>query len=119
MSKPTVVLGATNNPERYAWKAAMMLLEHGHDMYPVGIRKGEVGGREISRSFPDVPIHTITLYLNPNHQLPWFETILNSGAQRIIFNPGTEHPALMEAAEAAGMETLEACTLVLLHTGQY
>ncbi|MEN9510885.1 MAG: hypothetical protein RLZZ370_704 [Bacteroidota bacterium] len=119
MNKPTLVLGATNNPERYAWKAAMLLLEEGHEMYPVGIRKGEVGGREISRNFPDAPIHTITLYLNPDHQRSWFASILNSGARRIIFNPGTEHPELMEAAEAAGMETLEACTLVLLRTGQY
>ena len=119
MSKPTLVLGATNNPERYAWKAANMLLDYGHEVYPVGIKKGEVGGRNIERTFPSEPIDTITLYLNPSHQQPWMEAILNSGARRIIFNPGTENPELMEAAAEAGMETLEACTLVLLRTGQY
>jgi predicted CoA-binding protein len=119
MSKPTLVLGATNNPERYAWKAANMLLDYGHEVYPVGIKKGEVGGRNIERVFPSAPIDTITLYLNPGNQLPWVATILNSGARRIIFNPGTENDALMEAARAAGMEVIEACTLVMLRTGQY
>ncbi|MBU6325803.1 MAG: CoA-binding protein [Bacteroidetes bacterium] len=119
MSKPTLVLGATTNQERYAWKAAMMLLDYGHEVYPVGIKKGEVGGRTIERVFPSGPIDTITLYLNPGNQQPWVDLILNSGAKRIIFNPGTENPELMEAATAAGMETLEACTLVLLRTGQY
>lgn len=119
MSKPTLVLGATTNPERYAWKAAMMLLDYGHEVFPVGIKKGEVAGKNIERSFPSAPIDTITLYLNSSHQEAWSEAILDSGARRIIFNPGTENPELMEAARAAGMEALEACTLVLLRTGQY
>lgn len=119
MSKPTLVLGATNNPERYAWKAAMLLLDYGHEVYPVGIKKGAVGGRNIERTFPAVPVDTITLYLNPGNQVLWVDAILNSGARRIIFNPGTENPELIDAAKAVGMETLEACTLVLLRTDQY
>ncbi len=119
MNKPTLVLGATNNQERYAWKAAMMLRDYGHEVFPVGIKTGEVAGKSIQRQFPSEAIDTITLYLNATHQLQWMEAILSSGAKRIIFNPGTEHPELMDAARAAGMETLEACTLVLLRTGQY
>jgi hypothetical protein len=39
--------------------------------------------------------------------------------KRVIFNPGTENPALMQQLAADGMEVEEACTLVMLHTGQF
>jgi hypothetical protein len=39
--------------------------------------------------------------------------------ERIIFNPGTENPILVQLAHAAGISTIEACTLVMLTTGQY
>jgi hypothetical protein len=39
--------------------------------------------------------------------------------ERIIFNPGTENPRLVELAHAANISTIEACTLVMLTTGQY
>lgn len=119
MNKPTLVLGASANPERYAWKAAVMLLDYGHTIIPVGIKKGEIAEHPIQREFPAEAPHTITLYLNALNQQPWYDAILNSGVQRIIFNPGTENGELQEAAEVRGIETLEACTLVLLRTGQY
>jgi hypothetical protein len=39
--------------------------------------------------------------------------------RRIIFNPGTENPVLASMATEKGMEAIEACTLVMLKTGQY
>jgi hypothetical protein len=39
--------------------------------------------------------------------------------RRIIFNPGTEHPAFAARASASGMEVVEGCTLVMLSTGTY
>jgi hypothetical protein len=38
---------------------------------------------------------------------------------RVIFNPGTENPELMEMLDAAGIPYLEACTLVMLRAGQF
>jgi len=37
----------------------------------------------------------------------------------VIFNPGAENPDLAERLRKQGVETLEACTLVLLRTGQF
>jgi uncharacterized protein len=121
MGLNTLVLGATPNPSRYAFMAAEMLTAYGHEVFPVGIKKGQVGRKEIARQFPDreAKIDTITLYIGPAHQPEWYDAILNSGARRIIFNPGTENAALQELAEAAGIETIEACTLVMLRTRQY
>ncbi len=45
--------------------------------------------------------------------------LLSLRPRRIIFNPGAENPELKKKAEALGIETEEACTLVLLATDQY
>ncbi len=37
----------------------------------------------------------------------------------MIFNPGTENEEFMKKLEKGGVEVLEACTLVMLGTGQY
>jgi hypothetical protein len=117
----TLVLGATPNPSRYAFMAAEMLTVYGNEVFPVGIKQGIVAGKAIERGFPgpEADIHTITLYIGPAHQPEWYDMILHSGARRIIFNPGTENETLRHLAEAAGMEATEACTLVMLRTGQY
>ncbi len=118
--KKTVILGATPNPSRYAFKAAQLLDHHGHEIFPVGIKRGEVQGKPIERSFPkDENIDTLTLYVNPDIQKEYYDEILEMHPNRIIFNPGTENDALRVKAESAGIETEYACTLVLLNTGQY
>lgn len=116
----TLVLGASDNPERYSYKAAAMLLQYGHDIRLVGLRKKEVFGHEIETTpGARTGIDTVTLYVGPANQEHWRDTILASKPRRIIFNPGTENPALQQEAEALGIETIEACTLVMLSTGQY
>lgn len=118
--KKTLILGASNNPERYSYLAAHKLHAHGHPIVNVGIKLGEVAGVPIE--LPETihtDIDTITLYLGPQNQPPYYDYILHSKPKRIIFNPGTENPELESLAEEQGIETTEACTLVLLSTGQY
>jgi hypothetical protein len=118
--KKTLILGATTSPERYAYLAAQRLTAQGHSIVPVGIKKGEVFGCEILNTQElQSAIHTVTLYVAPPNQTAWYDYILNTQPKRIIFNPGTENPELQQLAEARGIETLEACTLVMLSTGQY
>jgi len=37
----------------------------------------------------------------------------------VVFNPGTESPAVQERLDDAGIDWLEACTLVMLRSGQF
>jgi predicted CoA-binding protein len=119
--KKTVILGASDNPERYAFKAAEMLQEAGHAFFPVGNKKGKkVLNREILPYFPKGEgIDTLTLYLNPVNQQQYYAEILELKPKRIIFNPGAENPELARLAGEKGIFTEEACTLVLLRSGQY
>ena len=64
-------------------------------------------------------VDTVTLYLNPQNQKEYYDYILKLKPKRIIFNPGTENPELMRMAREQGVEPVEACTLVMLSTGQY
>ena len=118
--KATLVLGASDNPARYSYLAVQRLKTHGHSVVAIGKRKGMVSGVEIgTEPRPDVEVDTVTLYLNPGHQRAYYDYILSLHPRRIIFNPGTENPELEELAESKGILAMEACTLVLLSTGQY
>lgn len=118
----TVVIGASTNPSRYAYIASKMLHENNLEFVPVGIKSGVVFGKEIldlkSKSKID-DVHTITLYLEPQNQKEWYDYILSLKPKRIIFNPGTENPELVELAHNSGIETEMACTLVLISTNSY
>lgn len=122
MSKKTVIIGATPNPSRYAYLAAGMLKEYNHEVVPVGTKKGEVFGNSIL-SIADRPqikdVDTVTLYIGPHHQPEHYVYILSLKPKRVIFNPGTENPEFEELLEKSGTEAMEACTLVLLRSGQY
>ncbi len=118
--KKTLVIGASENPERYGNKAIHMLRKHEHEVVAIGNREGQVTdiafGRE-KAAFEN--IDTVTLYINPQRQPEYYDYILSLKPKRIIFNPGTENPELEEMAQENGILPVEACTLVLLTTGQY
>lgn len=118
--KKTLVLGASTNPGRYSFLAINRLSAHNHPVVAVGLREGQVGNVEIKKGQPqEEGIDTVTLYMNPTNQKPYYDYILGLNPKRIIFNPGTENDELEEMAREKGIDPIEACTLVMLSTGQY
>lgn len=118
--KKTLILGASTNPARYAYLVANKLARKGHPIVNVGRKVGKVAGVEIER--PEeihTDIDTITLYVGPKNQAPYYDYILKTKPKRLIFNPGAENPELAEKARENNIEVVEACTLVMLNTGQY
>jgi uncharacterized protein len=122
MNKKTVIIGASTNPSRYAYIAAEMLTRYKHDIIPVGIKKGEVMGAQILdiNQRPRVDeADTVTLYIGPQHQPEHYDYLLSLKPKRFIFNPGTENLEFEKLVEESGAEAVQACTLVMLRTGQY
>lgn len=116
----TVVLGASPLPERHAHMAVLRLRAAGHQVVAVGRRTGNIGDVPIRQEWPaGVAVDTVTIYMNSVNQAPWMRVILDAHPRRIIFNPGAEHPAFAAQAAQAGINALDACTLVMLATGQY
>jgi predicted CoA-binding protein len=119
-NKKTVVLGATSRPEKYAYKAIMMLVDKGHSVIAIGQNAGEVAGVKIqTKAIPLKNIDTITLYLNPARQRDYYNYIVEAKPKRVVFNPGTENPELYQLLELNSIKAEVACTLVLLTTNQY
>lgn len=118
--KKTLVLGASPNPARYSFMAINNLRRKGYDVVAVGKRKARVDDVDVHATEVDIDaLDTITLYLNPQNQKQYYSYILGLRPKRIIFNPGAENPELEKMAKENGIETLDACTLVMLNTGQY
>ena len=116
------VLGASPKPERYANKAVRLLLEHEFKVVPVNPAYEAI---EAQPAVPDLSvlepgsIDTVTVYMRPERTVDLAGAIVSLGPRRVIFNPGTESEALMTALKKEGIEVVEACTLVLLNTGQF
>lgn len=120
MMKKTLVIGASENTDRYSYLAVQLLRKHAHDVVAVGRKAGKINDVDIVPGMPDEKeIDTITLYVNPTAQKEYYDYILSLQPKRIIFNPGTENETLEKLAVDNGIEAIEACTLVLLNTGQY
>lgn len=116
----TLVLGASENPARYSNLALKRLRSANYPVVAIGRKSGQVGDVEILKQKDPVEgVDTITLYLNPANQKEYYDFILSLKPRRIIFNPGTENPELEQLAIENNIEPIEACTLVMLSTGQY
>ncbi len=118
--RKTLVIGASENPERYSNKAIKALLAHGHEVVAIGLRPGVVEGVVFDaekKTFEN--IDTVTLYVGPQNQPAYYEYIIALHPKRVIFNPGTENPEFISKLQSEGIYPEVACTLVLLATGQY
>ncbi|MFW6161960.1 MAG: CoA-binding protein [Planctomycetota bacterium] len=115
------VLGASDRPDRYGYKALKLLEEKGYRAFPVHPRLETIEGTPVYPSLADVPepIDTVTVYLSARNSDRVADDLLASGARRVIFPPGAENPDLEQRLQTEGIEVLEACPLVMLRTGQF
>jgi len=118
--KKTVVLGASLKPARPSHQAVLRLQDKGYEVVAVGRQEGEIGGVRVQTGQPLISdVHTLSLYLNPQVQASFHDYILALEPGRIIFNPGTENPVLVNKAKEADIEIEIACTLVMLSLDGY
>lgn len=123
-TKETVVLlGASDKLERYSNQALRLLLEHGHAVIPVHPALKTVEGLSVAAGLGDISsaekIDTLTVYVSPTVSAKLGDAMVALKPGRVIFNPGAENPELAEQLEANDIPVEEACTLVLIRTGQF
>jgi uncharacterized protein len=118
--KKTMVIGASLKPWRYAHKAVAALEQHGHPVIAIGLREGKIGNVPVLTGPPEGEIiDTVTLYVGAGRQEGFYEYLMRIHPRRVIFNPGTENDELAGKLTGMGIDVIEACTLVMLATGQY
>ena len=120
MTKKTLVIGASQNPERFSYMAIRKLKYNNIPVVAMGLREGEVFGVSIEKPYSKfVDIHTITIYIGPRNLPQFHDYIMNLNPKRVIFNPGTEDRKFQERLEQAGVEVVEGCTLIMISSNQY
>ncbi len=120
MPKKTMVIGASENSERYANIATKRLLQYMHPVVLLGIKAGQINEQPILVDKPKLnDIDTVTLYVGPKNQAEWFDYVVSLNPKRVIFNPGTENKEFYRVLEVNKREVVEACTLVMLSIGDY
>ncbi len=121
MPELVTIIGASEKENRYAHKAMMALLKHGHDVRLVNPYKKTIDGHKCFNTVTDIKekINTVTLYVNPQRFKDHIEEVIQVKPERVIMNPGTEDPDMEKTLEEAGIKVDRACTLVLLSTGQF
>lgn len=118
--KKTLVMGASTEPTRYAYKAVKMLQRFGYPVVAMGKKEDDLDGIKIEKgAAPFDGVDTVTLYLNPMNQKPYYDYIIGLKPKRVIFNPGTENMELIALLKENNIEPEIACTLVLLSTNQF
>lgn len=117
----TLILGASSNPDRYSYKAMSMLTTSGYEVVLVHPTLKTINDIPVQNALCQVThdIDTITVYVSPSISDQLESDIIAIKPRRVIFNPGAENPRLGRALRAAGIKTVDACTLVLLQTRQY
>lgn len=115
------IIGASDNPQRYAYKALLLLKQQGHTVFAVHQRLKEIAKQSVYSSISKVPdsIDTVSLYVASDISSVLSDEILEKFPRRIIFNPGAENPVLFKMALSRGIIALNACTILLLKTGQF
>jgi predicted CoA-binding protein len=116
----TLIFGASLREQRISHQAIYKLREKDHPVSAIGLRAGIVKGVEIQTGHPIIEnVHTITMYMNESRQMEHVDYLLSLKPKRIIFNPGAENPGFYRLAKARGIEVTNACTLVMLVTGEF
>ncbi len=116
----TLVIGASPNPLRYAFKAVRALRQHHIEVVAIGKRETVIEDVQVITDKPPIDnLHTVTLYVGPQNQVSYIDYILSLKPKRIIFNPGTFNEDLIMKAEQSGIECVRDCTLMMLAADSY
>ncbi|TAL16464.1 CoA-binding protein [bacterium] len=115
------VLGASPNPERFSNRAVRRLREKGHKVIPVNVNCVPVEGLPALKTLGEIQeeVDTVCVYVGPSNIKSSIEEIVKLNPKRVILNPGAESEELKAALNKAGIPCKEACTLVLLSSGEF
>ncbi len=116
-----VVLGASNKPHRYSYKAIKLLKKYGHHVIPVHPELSSIDGLSVIANLSDInkTVDTLTLYMGVKRSQLLVDEIISLRPKRVIFNPGTESKILERKLLQANIPFVQDCTLIMLESKQF
>ncbi len=115
------ILGASASTDRASYQSLKRLAEAGHTVFPVNPALTDIDGVKVYARLSELPgpVDTVTIYLSAKNSDRLAKELIHCGARRVIFNPGSENTTLADQLQSRGLHVIEACTLVLLGSGQF
>jgi acyl-CoA synthetase (NDP forming) len=115
-SKPrsVAVIGASNDRNKYGYKAVRAYSLSGFKVYPVNPKAGTIEGLKVYKSVLDIPgeVDRATLYVPPKVGLKVIEEIAEKGVKELYVNPGAESDELVDKARKLGLNPILACSIL-------
>jgi hypothetical protein len=116
VSAPTIaILGASADRAKFGNKAVRAFVARGYTVLPVNPHGGTIEGLTVYRSLAQIPagrLNRISVYLPPELAVKLLPEIAARGCDELWLNPGSESPAVVAAAQALGLEPIQACSII-------
>ena len=114
MSKSVAVIGASSNRDKYGNKALRAFEKQGYTVFAINPNEREVEGHATYASVLDVPqaIDMATVYVQPDVGVRVMDEIAQKAIAEVWLNPGADAPAVVERAQALGLRTIQACSII-------
>ena len=111
------IIGASADRTKFGNKSVRAHLSQGYEVFPVNPKGGVIEGLAVYKSLRDVPkrpLDRVSLYVPPTVGVKLLPEIAEVGCKELWLNPGSESDELVEQAEALGLNTIVACSIVSL-----
>ena len=112
--KTIVILGASNDRNKFGNKAVRAFQQQGYQVFPVNPKEETVEGLRAFKSIAEVPVRPqmISVYLPPPVLLKVLPDIAAKGCDELWLNPGTESDEVLAEAERLKLNVVQACSIV-------
>ena len=109
-----IVIGASNNRDKYGNKAVRAYAEKGYRVYPVNPKEERIEGIECYHSLKDIPekVELASLYLPPEIGIRVIEDLPSAGVKKVYVNPGSESDDIIKRLKELKIEPLIVCSIV-------
>jgi predicted CoA-binding protein len=110
-----VVIGVNADFDSFANKIVRKIRELNKTAFQVNPKYDELFDAVVYKSLDDIdePIDVAVFVVNPRAGLTYLESVVQKGIKTIWLQPGTISDELLAKASDLGLETIEACVLVV------
>ncbi len=123
MPRPSIaIIGASSNRQKFGNKCVRAYAAAGYEVFPVNPHATEIEGLKAYACLTQVPaakLDRVSIYLRPEICLSVLDELARKPAAEYWFNPGADHPAVIEKARSLGLNVVVACAIVAVGANPY
>ena len=112
--KTVAVIGASADRSKFGNKAVRAYVRQGFQVFPINPKEASIEGIPALASIRDLPQppNLVSVYLPPPVLLKVLPDIAARGCDELWLNPGADSPEVVAAAEALGLNVIQACSIL-------